>query len=347
MVARAGAFADVLLRDVRYAGRLLRRNPLFTLTASLSLAIGIGANTTIFTVANALLFRPPVGVAAPDRIVDIGRSQNGSGFDNNSYPNFVDVRRRATTLEDVYAYRLGAEPMSLAGVGDTAGAERVFGSIVTANYFAVLGVRPAVGRLFGAGDSDEPGANPLLVLSHRFWTRRFMNDPSALGRTLQINGHPFTVAGVAPEGFVAAQTLDEYTALNLVPQRVGASVSGSLGAVGLLLAAIGIYGVMAYAVTPRTREIGIRIALGAQRLDVVGLVVRQGMSLAVIGAAIGLCLAAAASRLLTTFLFGVGPVDLLTFAGAALLFGAIGLAACYLPARRATRIDAMEALRYE
>jgi predicted permease len=146
---------------------------------------------------------------------------------------------------------------------------------------------------------------------------------------------------------LAAKTLDDNISLGLVPQRVAAAVSGSLGLVGLLLAAIGIYGVMAYAVTRRTREIGIRIALGATRADVVRLVLRHGLLLALGGAAIGLMLAAFASRLLVTFLFGVPPLDPIIFAGAVVIFAAIGLVACYIPARRATRIDAMEALRYE
>ena len=123
--------------------------------------------------------------------------------------------------------------------------------------------------------------------------------------------------------------------------------SGSVGIVSLLLAAIGIYGVTAYVAGRRTREIGIRLALGAQRAEIVGMVLRQGMALVVIGSAIGLILAAAASRLLTRLLFGVPPLDPVTFGGATLLFAIIGLAACYVPARRATRIDAMEALRYE
>ena len=143
------------------------------------------------------------------------------------------------------------------------------------------------------------------------------------------------------------QTADEYTSLGLVPQRIVASVSASLGLVGVLLAALGIYGVTAYAVTRRTREIGIRIALGAQRVDVMQMILREGMRLAAIGAAIGLTLAASAGRLLSSFLLGVAPIDAVAFAGAAALFAAVGLAACYMPARRATRIDAMEALRYE
>jgi putative ABC transport system permease protein len=146
---------------------------------------------------------------------------------------------------------------------------------------------------------------------------------------------------------VSARTLEEATALGLVPQRVVVSVSGGLGLVGALLAAIGIYGVTAYAVTRRTREIGIRMALGARRADVVAMVLRQGIWLAVIGSTIGLLLAAGASRVLVGFLVGVAPLDPMVFGGAAALFAAVGLAACYVPARRATHVDPLAALRCE
>ena len=146
---------------------------------------------------------------------------------------------------------------------------------------------------------------------------------------------------------VTSQTLEEAAALGLTPQRVVASIAGSLGSIGVLLAAIGIYGVTAYAVTRRTREFGIRLALGAQRADIVGMVLRQGMRLAVIGAAIGLALSAAASHVLVVVLFGVSPMDPVIFGGATALFIAIGLAACYGPARRATKVDPVVALRYE
>ena len=129
--------------------------------------------------------------------------------------------------------------------------------------------------------------------------------------------------------------------------RVAASVAGSVGLVALLLAAMGIYGVTAYTVARRTREIGIRIAMGAQRGDIVRLVLGHGMSLVLIGCVIGLVLAAAASRLLTRLLFGASPLDPVAFGGAVVLFAVIGLAACYMTVRRATQIEAMEALRYE
>jgi len=146
---------------------------------------------------------------------------------------------------------------------------------------------------------------------------------------------------------VTSQSFEEYAQLGLVPQRIAASVSGSLGVVGLLLAAIGIYGVTAYMVTSRTREIGIRLALGAQPRDLIRMVLRQGMTLALIGVVIGLALAAGASRLLGSLLFGVGATDPVTFVGSALLFCLIGLAACYAPARRATEVEATQALRSE
>jgi len=129
--------------------------------------------------------------------------------------------------------------------------------------------------------------------------------------------------------------------------RIAGAVAGSLGTVGLLLVGIGIYGVTAYTVARRTREIGIREAMGATPADVVAIVLGQGMALVAAGAGIGLVLALAAGRLVTGFLFGAPSVDPLVYAGATLIFLVIGLAACCVPARRAVAIDAMEALRVD
>jgi ABC-type antimicrobial peptide transport system permease subunit len=156
------------------------------------------------------------------------------------------------------------------------------------------------------------------------------------------------VAATNPNVLIeSTQTGKDYAALGLAPWRIAASTASSLGVVGLLLATIGIYGVTAFAVTRRTKEIGIRIALGAKQWNVLGIVLRQGMSVVGAGIAAGFILAAAAGRLLVGFLFGGSALDPLVFASGITLFAAIGFIACYIPSRRATRIDPMNALRNE
>jgi putative ABC transport system permease protein len=144
-----------------------------------------------------------------------------------------------------------------------------------------------------------------------------------------------------------AMPLAQVTALTLIPQRIAGAVAASLGVVVLLLAAIGLYGVTSYSVGRRTREIGIRMALGADRATVLRLVIRQGLVLTAIGVALGLAAGAAGAQVLRSLLFGISALDPLAFGGAALLFGLVSLAASYFPARRATRVDPMVALRTE
>jgi predicted permease len=194
---------ETLARDVAYGARLLRRNPIFAVTAILSVAIGIGASTTIFTVANGVLLRAPAAVDRPDALVDISRTRDGNSFTDptNPYYAYEFVRRTSTTLADVYAYQFDATAISIKDNG-MAGAERAFAAIVSTNYFTALGVPAAAGRLFGAHDNDAPGAAPFAVLSHRYWRRRFNADPSIVGQTVALNGHAFTVVGVARAGFL-------------------------------------------------------------------------------------------------------------------------------------------------
>ena len=142
-------------------------------------------------------------------------------------------------------------------------------------------------------------------------------------------------------------TLSRETSIVLFPQRVAAMVTGVLGGVGLLLAAVGLYGLIALSVSRRTREIGVRVALGAQRWDVLGMVVREGMRLAGTGVVVGVLLAAAATRLIAGFLFSVSPLDVLTFASMSAFFVVVALVASYLPARRAAATDPLTALRSE
>jgi hypothetical protein len=169
-----------LEQDIRYALRSLARSPVFALTAVLSLAIGIGADTTIFTIGKALLFQRPAGVAEPDRLVDISESEGRDfGVNEIPFPTFVDIRERATTLADMYGYEPIAEPMALAGRD---GAERIFGHKVTTSYFSVLGVGAAAGRLFDTRASEQSAAEQTVVLSHAFWTQRFRQDPASSDR---------------------------------------------------------------------------------------------------------------------------------------------------------------------
>ena len=190
-----------MFQDLRYSARQLRRSPGFTLVALLSLALGLGANTTIFTVTNALLLQP-MRVARPDEMVRV-YNRHHSPFNYTDYRWFRD---RTTTLAALVGERMMAAAMVAGGGSSDGGApERVSASLVSADMFRALGLRPSAGRLtFTAADDDAPGAVSEVVLSHAFWTSRFGADPALVGRTLQLNGRPFTVVGVGPAGFTSS-----------------------------------------------------------------------------------------------------------------------------------------------
>ena len=189
---------DRFAHHLKYSLRLIARSPLFTLCAVLSLAIGIGANTAIFTVANALLLAPTSNVREPDRLVDVGRSMDGRGFDTMSYPTYMDIRAGSPMFENMFAINFEPKPMSLGGEG---GAEIANSEQVSASYFDVLGLVPAAGTFFRT--EEENLATPLrkLVLSYGYWQRRFARDPAVVGRTVELNGASFTIVGVGPRGF--------------------------------------------------------------------------------------------------------------------------------------------------
>jgi len=143
------------------------------------------------------------------------------------------------------------------------------------------------------------------------------------------------------------RTMDDAVSASLSPQRFAMLLLAAFAALALLLAVVGIYSVMSYSVSRRTHEIGIRVALGASRVEVLMLVVRQGLALALIGSAIGIAGALLLSRLMSSQLYGVSPTDPITFVAVSVLLTVVAVAACYIPARRAMQVDPMVALRYE
>jgi macrolide transport system ATP-binding/permease protein len=189
---------STLIGDVRYSFRSLLKNPGLTLAAILSLGLGIGANTTIFTWVQAVLFRP-IPLAADPSSIRIAAMENREGQSRSwSYPNFVDFRDR-TKMLDVVAQ--DDQTFSIA-VDDTA--ERAWGALVSGNYFDVIGIRPAAGRFFTAKEDVTPGGHAVAVLSYANWQRRFAGDPGVIGKQVTINNTPITIIGVAPEGFIGS-----------------------------------------------------------------------------------------------------------------------------------------------
>ena len=204
---------DTLARDARYALRMLRKTPGFTLIALVTLAVGIGVNTAVFTVVNALLLGP-LPYPAPERlgtVVTAFRSPRGGG-DNNSVDGrtFLAIRDGAKTLDAAVTSGGFGGGVNLVTNGAAANVEQ---RRVSAGYFAVLGVPPFIGREFSA-DEDREGGAPVAILSHDVWTRVFNSDANIVGRAITLRGEPYTVVGVMPEGFTTGTPTDVWTPLH-------------------------------------------------------------------------------------------------------------------------------------
>jgi predicted permease len=193
-----------VLQDVRYALRRIRRAPGFSLVVTLTLALGIGLNTAVFSGVHALLLRPLPGVEEPERLVQVYRTWPGTlEYGSSSIPHYRDLRDRGGDVFDgVAAWAFVTLALGLEGQGEIG-----VGQAVSANFFEVLGVEAALGRTFRPEEADEPGAHPVVVLGHTTWRERFGGDPDVIGRTVEVNGAPFEVVGVAPEGFKGATAL--------------------------------------------------------------------------------------------------------------------------------------------
>jgi len=198
---------ETVWQDVRYAFRTIVRNPGFAAVAVLSLALGVGANTTIFTLLNAMLLSP-LPVERPSELVAAFTvdQQTAGGFGNTgpmSFPNFKDFRERNEFLADIAAYTFPNQVSVITGTTP----QPAFAELVTGNYFSVLGVKAAKGRVFTGDEDVTRGGAPVVVLSHGFWQRRLGGDPAAVGRVMPINGASFTIVGITPDGFKGINAL--------------------------------------------------------------------------------------------------------------------------------------------
>ncbi len=205
--ARAGAWLEAIWQDLRYAVRVLRKNPGFTAVAILTLALGVGANAAIFSVVDTVLLRP-LSLPEPERLVSL----------TDAYPEgaFVALRDNLHTME-VAAYRDG-EGLNLTGRGEPV---RLLGTAVSANFFAVLNVRPELGRIFLAGE-DQPGKSNVIILSHALWQQQFSADPNIIGHTVMLEGQSREIVGVMPPGFrLAAANPEFWVPLSLNPRAIG------------------------------------------------------------------------------------------------------------------------------
>ena len=422
--ARGAQWAESVVTDARLAARSMRRSPLFAVVAVLSIAIGVGATTAIVAIANAALLTPPPGVNRPDRIVAVGRTQNGNGFDTFSYPNFLDLAAGATTLSSFAAMHMKPQWLSLAG---PSGGEAVQAAVVSGSFFGVLETRPALGRLLTPND-DQPSVSTVpVVISHRFWQRRFGGDSSILGRKVLLNGSPFTVIGVGAEGFrgpfvfapdmwitirawvqlnatpdlpssrrsvwltgiarlAANQSLDQaqaqlssiaaslramypvenegkgirVTPLSPFPRDMQRVVAGfmtvlfAVAALVLAIASTNVAGMLLARATSRQREVAVRIALGASRRRLVRQLATETLVVGLVAGVAGVVMARWLVRALMLLVprlpvqIAIDPrldwrVLLFAFGAAILTALAVGI----LPALKATRPELVSALKID
>ena len=188
-----------MFQDLRFGVRMLVKKPGFTAVAVLSLALGTGANTAIFSLINTVMLRP-LPIEKPQQIVALNNTSERNSFPNFSYPNYKDFRDRNEVFSGLIGYRF--TPLSLSHEGIN---ERVWGYEVTGNYFEMLGVGAALGRVISPEDDVTPGGHPIAVMSYKCWQQRFGADQSIIGKNVIVNGRSYTIVGVAPKGFYGTE----------------------------------------------------------------------------------------------------------------------------------------------
>jgi predicted permease len=195
----AGGTLDNFWKDLRYAFRMLFKSPGFTLVAVLALGLGIGANTAIFSVFNGMLWRP-LPVKNPKQLVVVAAKTRDFQFPvNMSYADFQDYRELKSVFSDLVVY--APSPVNFGAQGRP---ERAWVDLVSGNYFSALGIEPVLGRTFAPDEGWVQNKDPLIVLSYKYWQKRFGGDRNIAGQTVQVNNHAFTIIGVAPEKYVGA-----------------------------------------------------------------------------------------------------------------------------------------------
>jgi macrolide transport system ATP-binding/permease protein len=194
--AQGGSVLQDFVQDLRYGFRQLRRSPGFSALAVLCLTLGIGANAAVFSWVEGILFRPYPLVAHQDRLFAVAEEVQGRNLDGLSWPEFLDLRRNCTLCADAFVSKITGSTLN---IGDHA--EVTTGSVVSANYFDAIGVRPILGRGFEEGEDAGSDSHPVVVISYQMWRNRFKGDPEIIGKTQRLNNVPHTIIGVAPEGF--------------------------------------------------------------------------------------------------------------------------------------------------
>src|SRR5215469_6400085 len=209
---RMGHYLDTQWKDLRYAGRILRKNPGFTAIAIITLSLGIGANTAIFSVVNAVLLKP-LPFTEPEHLVWIGGwIRNTQTMDAGVTPaDFVDYREQSRSFESFAGSISDGVAMNLTGVGEP---ERLKGALVTSDYLDVFGVKPEMGQTFGP-EEDQGRRGRVAVLSHGLWVRRFGADPSIINQTITLDGNTHTIIGVMPPQFQYPVEAEVWTPFSL------------------------------------------------------------------------------------------------------------------------------------
>jgi len=367
--------------------RNLRRAPAFIGLVVLTLALGIGATTAMFSVVDAVLINP-LPFPNADRVLEIWTYfEAGAARSPGAISTIArTIREQDDLFEAVSAYQFGAG--TLTGSGDP---EMVSFAGLSPSMFSIFPAAPIAGRLFTPGDATS--SERVILMSERLWTRRFGRDPAVLERTLTIDDQPYRVIGILPSRFNfpessvdawrpidvdnrarsrvqlvvmrrpdvakaviddrlkpplgAALTMRDQVGEALARPRFVLSLSAAFTICAVLIAAVGVYGVSAYWVARRRRELAIRLAMGASPDRLVRSVLARSLKLTAIGTIAGIAIALGGAQVLRSLLFATDPRDPATFIGVPIVLGLVAIAACAGPAFRAARVDPMTILRAE